>query len=95
MSKWEKIFILSYFFLFAPVCFYWGAKDADVPVFLCFLAAAVGLTFLIIIFRDIYKRQFPNPNSKVTWTILILVFFPAVVVYLFKYGFKPRQRTQV
>lgn len=51
---------------------------------------ALGLVFIIIVIRDIYKRNFENPNSKTTWAILIILFWPSVFIYLPKYGFKPR-----
>ena len=57
-----------------------------------FLGMAIGIPMLIILFHDLYKRPFPNPNSKVTWTILMLMFWPSIPVYLYKYGFRPRQQ---
>lgn len=50
----------------------------------------IGIPMLIILFRDLYKREFPNPNTKVTWTILFLQFWPSIPVYLYKHGFRPR-----
>jgi hypothetical protein len=55
-----------------------------------FFGMAIGIPMLIIVFRDVYKRTFPNPNTKVTWTILMLLFWPSILVYLYKYGFRPR-----
>lgn len=55
------------------------------------LGMAIGLVLLIIVFRDLYKRDFPNPNSKLTWAILMLVFSPSIVVYLWRYGFHPHE----
>ncbi|MHB0961531.1 MAG: hypothetical protein ACYC0X_26435 [Pirellulaceae bacterium] len=57
-----------------------------------FLGMAMGIPMLIILFHDLYKRHFPNPNSKVTWTILMLMFWPSIPVYLYKYGFRARQQ---
>lgn len=50
----------------------------------------LGLAMLIVVFRDLYKRDFPNPNTKVTWAILMLMFWPSILVYLYKHGFRPR-----
>ena len=50
----------------------------------------IGIPMLIILFRDVYRREFPNPNSKVTWTIAMLMFWPCIPFYLYHYGFRPR-----
>lgn len=50
----------------------------------------LGLGLLIVVFRDLYARDFPNPNTKVTWVILILMFWPSILVYLYRHGFRPR-----
>jgi hypothetical protein len=55
-----------------------------------FFGMFLGIPLLFVVFRDIYKRDFPNPNTKVTWTILILLFWPSILVYLYKHGFRPR-----
>lgn len=55
-----------------------------------FFGMFLGVPLLIVVFRDIYKRDFPNPNTKVTWTILILLLWPSILVYLYKHGFRPR-----
>jgi len=51
----------------------------------------MGLPLYIIVIRDIYLRSFPNPNTKVTWTILVLMFWPSILAYLYKHGFHPRE----
>jgi hypothetical protein len=48
----------------------------------------------IIVFRDLYKREFPNPNAKVTWTILLLLVLPSIPIYLWKHGFRRRHALQ-
>jgi len=55
------------------------------------LGMALSLGMLVVIIRDIYKRKFASPNSKTTWTILVLMFWPSIFIYLPKYGFKPRE----
>ena len=98
MSKWEKglcIFALLYTLVYMPVFFAVGLSGRIEQYFLLIIpfhlfGMMINLAFLIIVIRDIYKREFPDPNSKVTWTVLILMFWPSVLVYLPKYGFKPR-----
>ena len=57
-----------------------------------FFGMIIGIPMLIILFYDLYKRDFANPNAKVTWTILMLVFWPSIPVYLYRCGFRPRQQ---
>jgi len=57
-------------------------------------ASVVGLlvnTILIfLIFHDIYRRSFSAPKIKIIWVAVILLFWPASILYLLKYGFQPR-----
>ncbi len=55
-----------------------------------FLGMAMGVPMYVIVIRDVYKRTFPTPNSKVTWTILMLLLWPSILVYLYKHAFHPR-----
>jgi branched-subunit amino acid ABC-type transport system permease component len=55
-----------------------------------FFGMAIGIVMYVIVIRDIYKRTFPNPNSKVTWTLLVILLWPSILVYLYKHGFRPR-----
>ena len=57
-----------------------------------FVGMLMGIPMLIVVFRDLYKRSFPNPNSKITWTILMLMFWPSILAYLYRHGFRPRER---
>lgn len=83
--------------------FYWVYIIAYIPCFLLFMPSSffemlpfhlfgmvIGVPMLVIVFRDLYKRDFPNPNSKVTWAILMLMFWPSIPVYLYKHGFRLR-----
>jgi uncharacterized membrane protein YbhN (UPF0104 family) len=60
------------------------------------LLPASGLGFIInvalmfIVFRDIFARRFPAQRGRLFWVGLLLVCWPAIVVYLPLYGFKPR-----
>ncbi len=93
VNRSEKAFVLFYaaymlayipcFFLLMPDHF-WQVMPFHI------LGMVLGIPLLIIVFRDLYKRHFPNPNTKVTWAILMLVLTPSIIVYLYKYGFRPR-----
>ena len=50
----------------------------------------VNIILLFLIFRDIFQRTFDNPKARYFWLVLILVFWPAALIYLLRHGFKPR-----
>jgi hypothetical protein len=57
-------------------------------------ASAIGLLVNVIlmfmVFRDIFSRQFPTKRGRAFWTGLLLVCWPAIVVYLPLHGFHRR-----
>ena len=98
MNRIEKgfsIFYWTYLLLYIG-CFILlaatGWMEHAFPLVIPFhvLGMLLGLVMLFVVIRDIYKRDFPDPNTKVTWTILILMFMPSILVYLYQHGFRPR-----
>jgi hypothetical protein len=93
MNKAEKAFCVLYivYMLIYMPCFILLMPRHFEAVFpFHILGMFLGLVLIIIVMRDIYKRDFPNPNTKVTWTILIFVTGIAIFPYLFLHGFKSR-----
>jgi len=93
MNRFEKAFLIFYVvYTAAYIPFFVRFAQTHMRVLVPFhlFGMALGAGFLFVVFRDLYKRSFQNPNTKITWTILILMFCPSVLVYLFKYAFKPR-----
>jgi hypothetical protein len=93
MNKFEKgflVFYVIYITVYIPCYLKFASTNMSVLIPFHLFGMALGIGFLFVVFRDLYKRRFPNPNTKITWTILILMFFPSVLVYLFKYAWKPR-----
>lgn len=99
MGRWEKGFTIFYWgYMLVYLVGIGGMILFDkldshfFPYILPFhlFGMAMGVPMLIVLFRDIYARSFPNPNTKVTWTILVLVFPLSVPVYLYQHGFRPR-----
>ena len=95
MNRGEKafaIFYWSYIAIYVP-CFIAmivsGAMDRYFFTILSFhlFGMLIGIPLLSILIRDIYLREFPNPNSKVTWVIAILVFWPSIPFYLYYHDF--------
>ncbi len=93
MNRAEKAFAV----------FYWVYVLTYIPCFVVLMpryffqvlpfhlfGMVISIPMLVIVFRDLYKRSFPNPNSKVTWTILMLMFWPSILFYLYKHEFRPR-----
>ncbi|MFO1006338.1 MAG: hypothetical protein U0929_10300 [Planctomycetaceae bacterium] len=101
MNRWEKsyiIFYCIYMILYLCVVFIGLIRSGDIDpmtfhIILPFhlLGMAMGILLYIIVIRDIYLRSFPNPNTKVTWTILVLMFWPSIFAYLYKNGFRSRE----
>lgn len=51
---------------------------------------AVNVIMMFIVFRDIFSRQLPGKNGRMFWTILLLICWPAILVYLPVHGFHRR-----
>lgn len=91
-------------FLYVPLyvfmCVWQLSKDTPVSpsaiLPLHFLGMALNLAALIVTIRDLYLRPFANPNTKLTWLLLIL-YTGGIgwVVYVFKHALRPRTRLDV
>lgn len=102
MNIAEKAFMVFFFVYWAfyvgsHAYFNWylgvSSDDEFFEVMLMFhlLGFLQIIAVYVIVFRDLYKRDFPNPNSKLTWGLLILLTSGiGLVVYLVKHGFRPR-----
>ncbi len=58
------------------------------PVGLVGVFINIGLMFIVL--RDILYREFGSPAGKYVWICIILIFWPAILYYLPKYGFRTR-----
>ncbi len=50
----------------------------------------VNVGLMVIVLRDIFLRPFPQPTDKYLWLALVLFCWPAILVYLFRHGFRRR-----
>ena len=50
----------------------------------------VNVVLMFMVFRDIFFRRLPGKNGKLFWTMLLLLFWPATLVYLPLHGFRIR-----
>ena len=64
---------------------------SSAPRWMLALTMLLSLAAIVLIFRDLYKREFPNPNSKLTW-VLIMAFTGGIgiVVYALRHALRPR-----
>lgn len=58
---------------------------------LSFAGLLVNIGLMFVVLRDIFLRNFQGNSTKYIWIAVILVFWPAVLYYLPKYGFKGRE----
>ncbi len=82
MSRGEKAFCLFYVVyiaIYIPTLLAFAFVFSDdfpsekaITIIIPFhiLGILLGLALYVIVIRDIYKREFDDPNTKVTWTIL-------------------------
>lgn len=95
MGRLEKAFVIfSFIYIAAYSIFFFneikapGNFETIIPFH--FLGMALGLGLIIVVVRDVFKRNFSNPNSKIFWTLAIIMFWPSALLYLPMYGFKTR-----
>jgi len=58
------------------------------PLSLIGMTINIGLMFVVL--RDIFYRQFGDSTTKYIWIAAILIFWPSVLYYLPRHGFKRR-----
>lgn len=95
MNKFEKFFSIFYILYIVIYGFFFfnmmnNPENFNRIIPFHMFGMALGLAFLIIVVRDIFKRKFKNPNSKAIWATLLIAFAPSILIYLPKYAFKPR-----
>lgn len=90
MSKLERaILVLAIVAPLAAVTI--GGRWDGLFGWLAFLAFLSNCAAFFIIFRDLYRREFDDPNAKLRWALwMFLTGGLAMVVYIFKHGLQPR-----
>ncbi len=90
----EKIFsIFAVFFalgLIATLSLYPELRQLKILLPLSLVGVTVNIGLMFIVLRDIFYRSFTNPMAKYIWVAVILFFWPAVLYYLPRYGFRSR-----
>jgi len=94
MNRLEKLFsLLGLFYITAMVILILTVPSMrNVLIFLplALVGIIVNAVLLFIVFRDIFIRSFQPESRKYFWVLVILLFLPAIVIYLPLHGFKPR-----
>jgi hypothetical protein len=99
MGKFEKFFVIfSLLYIMIYSVFFFNAmstpENFEKILPFHFFGMALSLGFIIIVIRDIVKRTFKNQNSKILWSLLVIMFWPSVFIYLPKYAFRSRDEIQ-
>lgn len=50
----------------------------------------VNVILMFIVFRDIFSRDRLTKGNKIAWTAILLLFWPAILLYLPMHGFRAR-----
>jgi len=93
MSTLEKRIVLSgliYSAIYLPAFVLFSEDRVGVFIPFHVLAMASIITVATLAFKDLYQRRFLSREAKLKWLTFMLLFGPAIIIYLFKHAFKPR-----
>lgn len=96
MSLIEKLFsifaIISAFSLLTVLILYPEYRQLKIllPISLAGMLINVALMFLVL--RDIFLRHFPSATQKYLWIFAVLFFWPTILYYLPRHGFRKRPK---
>ncbi len=94
MNTREKFYSIFAIFVIAAVfitlLFYPETRQLKFLLPISFIGLVVNIIFMFIVLKDAFLRNFRTTGQKFLWIILILLCWPAVLVYLPRFGFKPR-----
>ena len=57
---------------------------------LSFLGLLVNVGLMFVVFKDVFTRWQFDRKRKIFWTTLLLLFWPAILIYLPLHGFRSR-----
>jgi hypothetical protein len=87
---WSLVYLVVYGFVFTVVAVRQDERfDSLIPFHI--LGMVQNFAAFLLTIRDLYRRDFSNPNSKLTW--LLMMFFTGGIgwfVYLYLHGLRPR-----
>jgi len=95
MSRIEKIYCILFLLImiiYIPCFFVFAPKFFDIIFITHISMMFLSLVFMILVIKDIFQRDFPKPNAKARWILLMFLFPFLMFVYLFVHAFKPRRK---
>ncbi len=91
IEKGVSLFSLIFIVLITGLlCSLPSMRNLTVLLPLAFVGVTINAGLLFVVFKDIFTRSFQSEDRKYFWTLAILLFLPAVFIYLPLHGFKPR-----
>ncbi len=69
-----------------------GTRELKFLLPLSFIGLLVNIGLIFVVLKDLFIRDSVDKTKKIIWTMVILVCWPAIVVYLFVHGFKPHHQ---
>ncbi|MFN2353061.1 MAG: hypothetical protein ABR512_00870 [Desulfopila sp.] len=95
MNTIEKAFsIFAILFAIGLIAAFWAIpelRQVKLLVPISFFGMVINIVLMFIVLRDILYRRFSTPTKKLIWLGVILLFWPAILYYLPRHGFQPRQ----
>jgi hypothetical protein len=96
MGTGEKLYsifaILFVIALAVILILYPECRQLKILLAISLVGLIVNILFMFIVLRDIFLREYMTFGQKVLWAVMILVLWPAVFVYLPKFGFRARKK---
>lgn len=94
MNRFEKLFSLVGL-LFIPLItgiliVIPAASMFIVMLPMALLGVLINVALLYVVFKDIFSRSSHQESTRYLWVMATLLVLPTVIIYLVKYGFKPR-----
>lgn len=94
MNLTEKLFsivaILFAFSLIIVLFTFPQYRQLHILLPLSLAGVIINIALMFIVLRDIFQRQFASPYIRYIWVFVVLFFWPAILYYLPRHGFKNR-----
>jgi hypothetical protein len=94
MNFFEKIYslfaIIFAAVLMASLVYFPQLRHLNYLIPISLLGFFVNIGLIFVVLRDIFGRQFSDQGRKYFWVALVLIFWPSILFYLPKHGFRPR-----
>ena len=96
MTVFEKTYsIFSVIFAFTLItafALYPELRQLKTLLPLSGLGLLVNIGFMFVVLKHIMLKASFSQKDKIFWVILILIFWPAAIIYLAIHGFRPQKQ---